>query len=299
MKTGWNIKQPANHSGRVAIVTGANAGIGFETALQLAGKGFEVIMAARSSSRATEAISRITGTYPEAKLKYLHLDLGSMQSVRKFASEFSAQHDRFDLLINNAGVMIPAVDRTEDGFESQLGINYLGHFLLTGLLFPKMRDVSGSRVISLSSIAHRFGSNLFEEKHFRGSLNKSRSYSQSKLACLIFANELQRRLEATGAQTRSMAAHPGVSSTNLGRDMSPVMRFAFPKIGQTSEQGALPVLMAALDPQLQGGEYCGPDGFYGWRGRPEITTSTSLSKNKEVATRLWSISERLTGVSFP
>ena len=299
MKTGWNLKQSIDHSGRVAIVTGANAGIGYETALQLAGKGIEVIMAARSAPRATDAISRIKAIFPDAKLKYLHLDLGSMQSVRKFATEFSDQYDRLDLLINNAGVMIPAFDRTEDGFESQMGINYLGHFLLTGLLIPKMRDLSGSRVVSLSSIAHRFGSNLFEEKHFKGSLNKSRSYSQSKLACLIFGYELQRRLEATGFQTRSMAAHPGISSTNLGRDMSPVMRFAFPKIGQTSDQGALPVLMAALDPQLQGGEYCGPDGFYGWRGQPEVTTSSNISKNKEVAASLWKISERLTGVSFP
>jgi NAD(P)-dependent dehydrogenase (short-subunit alcohol dehydrogenase family) len=162
-----------------------------------------------------------------------------------------------------------------------------------------MRNIEGSRIVSLSSIAHRFGTDSFEEKHFRGSLNKSRSYSQSKLACLIFAYELQRRLERNGVHTVSMAAHPGVSSTNLGRDMSPVLRFAFPRIGQTADQGALPVLMAALDPQLKGGEYCGPDGIYGLRGQPEVTSSNNISKKKDVATRLWRISEKLTGVSYP
>lgn len=299
MKTGWNIDKTNDQSGRVTIITGANAGIGYETALQLAGKGMEVIMAARSSARAAEAISKITSTFPNAKLKYLHLDLGSMESIKQFAAIFSEHYNRLDLLINNAGVMLPAFDKTEDGFESQMGINYLGHFLLTALLLPKMRYIPGSRVVSLSSIAHRFGSDLFEEKHFRGSLNKSRSYSQSKLACLIFAYELQRRLEKNGALTTSMAAHPGVSSTNLGRDMSPVLRFAFPRIGQTPDQGALPVLMAALDPMLKGGEYCGPDGIYGWRGQPEVTSSKSISKNKDVATRLWNISEKLTGASLP
>ena len=299
MKTGWNIKHVVDQSGRVAIVTGANAGIGYETALQLAGKGMEVIMAARSSTRTEEAISKIKAVFPDAKLKYLHLDLGSMNSVRQFVADFSEHHNHLDLLINNAGVMIPAFDHTSDGFESQMGINYLGHFLLTGLLLPKMRDIRESRIVSLSSIAHRFGTDSFEEKHFRGSLNKSRSYSQSKLACLIFAYELQRRLERNGAYTASMAAHPGVSSTNLGRDMSPVLRFAFPRIGQTADLGALPVLMAALDPKLKGGEYCGPDGIYGWRGQPEVTSSSSISKNKDVASRLWSISEKLTGVSYP
>jgi NAD(P)-dependent dehydrogenase (short-subunit alcohol dehydrogenase family) len=298
MSKNWNLESVPSQHGKTAIVTGANVGLGYETALALAKKDFEVIIAARNQHKAEKAIEAIKQKYPSARVKYLHLDLSRLTSVRHFAAEFLATHQKLDLLINNAGIMMPPFSLTEDGFESQFGTNYLGHFLLTGLLLSAMKEVKNSRVVTLSSMAHKPGVIQFNDLNFTKNYNKIKAYSQSKLACLMFAYELQRKLEKAKSRTMSLAAHPGVSSTHLGRSMSPVLRYFFPKIGQPAEAGALPILMASLDDSAKGGEYYGPDGFLEMRGNPTVVGSTSLSKNKEVAEKLWEVSEKLVGFKY-
>lgn len=298
MSNKWNLEFVPAQNGRIAIVTGANVGLGFETAKALAAKGFEVVIAARNLQKAEKAIATIEMVHPGAKLKIIPLDLSWLASVREFAREFSEKYAQLDLLINNAGIMMPPYSLTKDGFESQFGTNYLGHFLLTGLLLPTMKEVKNSRVVSLSSMAHKPGVIQFNDLNFSKNYNKMKAYSQSKLACLMFGYELQRKLEKANLPTLSVAAHPGVSSTNLGRSMSPVLRYFFPKIGQPVEAGALPILMAALDNSAKGGEYYGPDGFLEMRGNPTVVGSTSLSKNKEVAEKLWEVSEKLVGFKY-
>jgi NAD(P)-dependent dehydrogenase (short-subunit alcohol dehydrogenase family) len=298
MNKNWNLESVPAQNGRTVIVTGANVGLGFETAKVLAAKGFEVIIAARNQHKAEKAIEAIKQKYPSAHVKYLHLDLSRLTSVRHFAAEFMANHKKLDLLINNAGIMMTPFSLTEDGFESQFGTNYLGHFLLTGLLLPAMKYVKNSRVVSLSSMAHKPGIIQFNDLNFTKNYNKMKAYSQSKLACLMFGYELQRKLEKANLTTLSVAAHPGVSSTHLGRNMSPVLSHLFPKIGQPAETGALPILMAALSDSVKGGEYFGPDGFMEMRGKPTVVDSTQLSKNKEVAEKLWEVSEKLVGFKY-
>lgn len=298
MNNKWNFESLPVQNGRTAIVTGANVGLGYETALALAGKGFEVIIAARNQQKAEKAVESIKQKYSQASVKYLHLNLSSLKSVRHFADEYLTMHQKLDLLINNAGIMMPPYSLTEDGFESQFGTNYLGHFLLTGLLLPAMNNISNSRIVSLSSMAHKPGIIQFNDLNFAKNYNKIKAYSQSKLACLMFAYELNRKLKKSGSCTLSVAAHPGVSSTNLGNNLSPVLRYFFPKIGQPAEAGAMPILMAALENAATGGEYYGPDGFMELRGNPTIVGSSRLSKNIEVAEKLWQVSEKFVGFRF-
>lgn len=298
MTDNWKLEDMPAQNGRLAVITGANVGIGFESALALAGLGMEVIIAARNRPKAEEAISRIRQEHPESLVKFMHLDLSSMNSVRNFAVEFHRTHQKLDLLINNAGIMMPPKSLTEDGFESQLATNYLGHFVLTSLLYPALHDTKGSRIVSLSSIAHKFGSIRFDDFQFSNGYSRMKAYSQSKLACLIFAYELDRRLRKAGSAAVSVAAHPGVASTHLGRNMTPVMRYFFPRIGQPARDGALPILRAALDASVTGGEYFGPDGWNEMKGLPVRTGSSKLSKNQEVAARLWKLTEKTTGVKF-
>ncbi len=288
-----------SQEGKTAIVTGSNAGLGYETALALAGKGSEVILASRNCQKAEIAIANIRMKYPRAKVHFMHLNLGQLSSVRQFAGEFLAQYPSLDLLINNAGVMMPPYELTADGFESQLGTNYLGHFLLTGLLLPALKAARDSRVVTVSSMAHKYGTIFFDDLNFTKGYNKIKAYSQSKLACLMFAYELQRRLKKAGLPVLSLAAHPGVAATDLGRNMSPVLRYFFPKIGQKAEAGTLPLLMAAFDTTSKGGEYYGPDGWNEMRGNPKLVGSGKLSKNLSVASRLWEVSEQLVGFSYP
>jgi NAD(P)-dependent dehydrogenase (short-subunit alcohol dehydrogenase family) len=299
MTNNWNMNSVPSQEGKTAIVTGANTGLGYETALALAGKGSEVILASRNRNKAEKAITSIRMKYPQAKIHFMHLNLGQLASVRQFTGEFLTQYPSLDLLINNAGVMMPPYVLTADGFESQLGTNYLGHFLLTGLLLPALQAAKDSRVVTVSSMAHKYGNIFFDDLNFTKGYNKIKAYSQSKLACLMFAYELQRRLEKAGLPVRSLAAHPGVSATDLGRNMSPVLRYFFPKVGQKAEAGALPLLMAAFDTTSQGGEYYGPDGWNEMRGNPKIVGSSKLSKNPAVASRLWEVSEQLVGFSYP
>ncbi len=298
MKKLWTLNEVERQSGKVAIVTGANAGLGYYTAEKLAGLDVTVVMAARNQEKAEEAIYQIQQLHPNSKLLYIPLNLSSLASVKAFAEAFAQQFDRLDWLVNNAGIMVPPFAKTEDGFESQLGTNHLGHFLLTGLLMPLLQKSAHARVVSLSSLMHRYGRINFSDLQSEKGYNKIAAYAQSKLACLMYSYELHRRLQASSSSIVSVAAHPGVSSTLLGRNMSPVLRYLFPRFGQSAEAGALPTLRAALDPAVRGGEYFGPDGFYEMRGHPVRVTSSRRSHNKEAAARLWSVSEELTGFTY-
>ncbi|NHN39324.1 SDR family NAD(P)-dependent oxidoreductase [Pseudomaricurvus alcaniphilus] len=289
--------------GRVAIVTGANTGLGFETARGLAEKGVQVVMACRNLGKAAEAQQRILEQCPEAQLEIMALDLSSLKSVREFASVYQQRFQRLDILINNAGIMIPPYSLSVDGFESQLAANYLGHFLLTGLLLDTLEKTSGSRIVALASLSHKSGKINFNDLQSERKYNAWKCYAQSKLACLIFAYEMQRRLTGADYQTIAVAAHPGVSGTDLSRHIPwLVNKLVAPVVlkfgGQPPEQGVLPILYAALGDDICGGDYTGPTGIGEWKGPAGKVKSTRASHNPEVAARLWSVSEALTGIHY-
>jgi NAD(P)-dependent dehydrogenase (short-subunit alcohol dehydrogenase family) len=297
----WSLQDAPNQTGRNAIVTGANAGLGFETALALAGKGCAVVLACRSLANAQEAKGRILSRHPGATIDCLELDLSSLASVKRFAKAFTKSHTTLDLLINNAGIMMPPYALTPDGFESQLAANYLGHFALTGHLLPLVSATPGSRVVSLSSLAHRWSGIRFDDMQFTSGYSKRLAYGQSKLACLMFAYELQRRLQKAGLATLSVAAHPGVSATSLFRYMPGIISMLNPLtalVFQDAVGGALPTLYAALGADIQGGDYCGPQSMGQMRGAPVKVGSNQRSRNLEDAARLWAESEKLTGVRY-
>lgn len=292
----WGVDDIPNQQGRVAIVTGANTGIGYETARILALKGAHVVMACRNETKAIAAKSRIQSEYPDAKIEIGLLDLSHLKSVSEFADSFKQSHNRLDLLINNAGVMAMPFQRTEDGFELQFATNYLGHFALTGQLLEIINQTDGARIVSLSSLAHRKGkidfSNLNAEKNY----HKMKSYAQTKLACLMFAYELQRRLESNNLTTLSVAAHPGVTHSELVDHTFFLKLLA--KLSQPTLQGALPTLRAATDPSVKGGEYYGPDGFQNFRGWPAREQSIPVSYDEKAAQELWRVSGVMTGVYY-
>ena len=294
----WSLEQAGPQNGRIAIITGANIGLGLNTALELAGKGCSVVLACRSLDKAADAKTEILRQHPKAKVESLQLDLCSLQSVRDFAAKFSAAHPRLDLLINNAGIMMPPYSLSEDGFESQLAANYLGHFALTGLLLPLLEKTDGSRVVSLSSLAHNWSGMRFDDLQFSKGYNKRKAYGQSKFACLMFAYELNRRLQKAGSAILSVAAHPGVSATNLAQHMPRALSMFMPLFGQSAADGALPTLYAALGDDIKGGDYCGPRSMQQMRGAPVKVGSNRASRDEVTAKKLWSISEELTGVSF-
>ena len=302
--TRWSTAQIPDQSGRVAVVTGANSGIGYETGLALAAKGAHVVLACRDEQRGAEALARLEATRPSGSAELAALDLADLSSVSAFAETFRQRHDRLDLLLNNAGIMMVPHSRTVDGFERQLGTNHLGHFALTGRLLDRLLDTDSSRVVTVSSIAHRGARMRFEDlMSDRLSYDPGAAYGQSKLANLLFAFELQRRLTASGASTQSLAAHPGVSATNLGDHLmdrwflKPIAALV-PLLVQNSAAGALPTLRAAVDPALSGGDYIGPDRFRETRGAPVRVTAEPQARDAEDAARLWAISEELTGVSY-
>ncbi|MCH8533206.1 MAG: SDR family NAD(P)-dependent oxidoreductase [Saccharospirillum sp.] len=287
---------------RVAIVTGANSGIGYETCAGLACEGFLVIMACRNIQKAEEARTALLRQMPEANLMVRQLDLTSLTSVRAFSQAFLEEFDRLDLLINNAGIMVPPFSLTEDGFESQLGANYLGHFLLTGLLLERLAATQHSRVVSLSSIAHRSGRIHFSDLHFENRYSAIKAYAQSKLACLMFAYELDRRLRRQGIDVKSVAAHPGVSNTNLSQHipgwMQTLMSMVTVLITHSPKAGAQPTLMAALDSSLAGGDYIGPTGFQEMKGKAGKVEAKPHAYDEAVAKRLWDVSEELVNFSY-
>ena len=294
----WSIDQIPSQPGKVAIVTGANSGIGYEVTLGLVKKDYEVIMACRNMQKAEEAKAKILHIYPKAKINPIKIDTSSLFEVKKFADEFQAHYNELHLLVNNAGIMMSPYKVTEAGFENQFATNYIGHFALTGLLLPMLTSTSGSRVVTLSSLSYKWAEIQFDDFHANKGYSKIKAYGQSKRACLMFAFELQRRLIAAGYDTLSIAAHPGLSKTNLDQYYPALIRPLGNLFLQPAERGALPVLYAALDKNINGGEFIGPDGFQQMRGYPTKVDADEYSNNKEVAKCLWSESEKMTNVFY-
>jgi NAD(P)-dependent dehydrogenase (short-subunit alcohol dehydrogenase family) len=293
----WSEADIPDQRGRTAVVTGANSGIGYETARALASRGARVVLACRSEAKGREAEARILAAVPGADVRFEALDLGSLASVRAFAEKLRATQARLDLLCNNAGVMMPPYGKTADGFELQFGTNHLGHFALTGLLLDLVRAAPKARVVAVSSLVHFMGRIRFEDLGSERSYDRTRAYAQSKLANLLFVRELQRRFEAAGIDALAVAAHPGSTRTNLQRH-SGLMHAAVALFSQEPAQGALPTLRAAVDPGVRGGEYFGPGGLAGCIGPPERARSSRRSRDAAAARRLFEVSEELTGVRY-
>ncbi|MGW3287221.1 SDR family NAD(P)-dependent oxidoreductase [Streptomyces sp. NPDC001002] len=304
MNDKWTAADVPDQQGRVAVVTGANTGIGFETAKVLAARGAAVVLAVRDTEKGRRAADRISAATPDADLTVQHLDLTSLDSVRTAAGDLRDRLPRIDLLINNAGVMYTPKGTTRDGFELQLGTNHLGHFAFTGLLLDRMLTVEGSRVVTVSSLAHRIQASidLNDLQWERRPYSRVGAYGQSKLANLEFTYQLQRRM-AGKAATVAVAAHPGLAATELIRNSAFVVRTlvtAFnPLISQPADRGALPTLRAATDPGVRGGEYYGPRGFQELRGYPVRVRSSEQSHDPGMQRDLWAASEELTGVTYP
>lgn len=296
----WSPAGVPGQNGRTALVTGGSGGLGFEVARALAERGAHVVLACRSTARGRAAAARVGG-----RTEVVHLDLASLDSVRRAADEVRRRHERLDVLVNNAGVMFPSRASTEDGFEPHFGVNHLGHFALTGLLLDLMRRVPGSRVVTVSSLAHRAGRGATDEAGARSTTGhrSSTAYGRSKLANLMFARELQRRLAGSGAVTLSVAAHPGLSATALWQGaapgwLRPVSRVALRLLAQPPERAAWPVLRAVTDPLLPGGTYLGPGERFESRGTPAPAASSRASRDALAQVRLWELSEALTGVRY-
>ena len=298
MTNHWTADDIPDQTGRVAVVTGANSGIGFETAKALADKGATIVMACRNLDKANAAASDIKQTVLDARLDIIHLDLADLSSVRTSAEEFKNKYSQLDLLINNAGVMVPPYTKTEDGFELQFGANHLGHFALTGLLIDEVLATPKARVVSVSSGAHRMGTMDFENLQAEKGYRPWQAYGRSKLANLLFILELQNRLEAAHANATAVAAHPGGTKTNLQGNMSRLARPLINLIMQEASKGALPTLYAATAPGVSGNDYYGPNGFQEIRGYPRKVDSSDESQDSGLARQLWLESERLTGVTY-
>lgn len=304
MSANWSLDQVDIQPGRVAIVTGANTGLGFETAKALVAKDVTVVMACRDLQKAESARQRILSDHADARIDVRKIDTGSLASVRDFVNGFQRDYQRLDLLINNAGIMITPHFVTEDGFEGQLGVNYLGHFLLTGLLLPLLNITPGARIVSLYSIAAAWADMQFDDLMFESKYNASHAYSQSKLACLMFALELNRRLQAAGHSTRSLAAHPGCSESDLSRHLALPVRFCLKVVGpwllQSAADGALPTLYAALGQDLSGGEAIGPSSKRQIKGPPAVVKPNSDSAlDQTKRNQLWALSEQLCQFVYP
>jgi NAD(P)-dependent dehydrogenase (short-subunit alcohol dehydrogenase family) len=296
----WGAECIPDQTGRVAVVTGANSGLGMVTARELARSGALVVLACRNLDKGRAALQEVAAAASGPGPELEELDLASLASVRSFADRFRAAHDGLDLLINNAGVMASPRRHTADGFELHLGTNHLGHFALTNLLLPVMEGREDARVVTLSSNAHKtvrgvaFDNLNGERRYFRWN-----AYGQSKLANLLFALELDRRLRGRGSTVKSLAAHPGYAATNLQSAAAPLVDRLVMKVGnavvaQSDEMGALPVLYAATEPGLEGGTYVGPDGIAEQRGHPKIVSPNRAARNEETARRLWEVSADLT-----
>jgi NAD(P)-dependent dehydrogenase (short-subunit alcohol dehydrogenase family) len=299
----WTTADIPDQTGRVAVITGANTGLGYETALALADHGAHVVLAVRNLDKGKEAAARITAQSPHADVTLTELDLTSLPSVRAAAEQLRSAHDRIDLLINNAGVMYTPKSNTKDGFELQFGTNHLGHFAFTGLLLDRLLPVAGSRIVTVSSVGHRIMADIhFDDLQWERRYNRVAAYGQAKLANLLFTYELQRRLAPHGT-TIAAAAHPGMSDTELMRNMPGPLIVAFeriaPLVAQNPAMGALPTLRAATDPAVLGGQYYGPDGLGQTRGYPKVVGSSAKSHDVDRQRRLWAVSEQLTGVVYP
>jgi NAD(P)-dependent dehydrogenase (short-subunit alcohol dehydrogenase family) len=303
--TDWTEALIPDQAGRIALITGANSGIGLETARMLAARGAHVVLACRTRAKAETARESILADTPSAEVSLVDLDLSSLASVAAASAEVQTRFDRLDLLVNNAGVMATPYQRTVDGFELQLATNHLGHAALTAHLLPELLATEGSRVVNVSSLAHRMGRIDFDDLQSERRYKAWRAYGQSKLANLLFTFELQRRLAAAGADTIAVAAHPGISETNLvastggiGGRLMALTRPVSKVFSQSSHAGALPTVRAATDAAVRGGEYYGPSGFMEQRGTPKLVEANASANDTAVARRLWDVTVELTGVPF-
>lgn len=300
----WTAADVPDQTGRVAVITGSNTGIGYQTAAVLAERGAKVVLAVRNLDKGRAARAQILGASPGADVGVQELDLTSLDSIRGAAQALTSDYPRIDLLINNAGVAWTPKQTTKDGFELQFGTNHLGHFALTGLLLDNVLATPGSRVVTVSSLAHGTLADIdFSDLQCDRSYSRIAAYARSKLANLLFTYELQRRLEQAGSDSIAVAAHPGVSFTELGRNLpvilQPATRIVGPLILQSATMGALVLLRAATDPGVSGGQYYGPDGTGERRGHPVVVESSSRSHDLDLQRKLWTVSEELTGVRFP
>jgi NAD(P)-dependent dehydrogenase (short-subunit alcohol dehydrogenase family) len=302
MSAGWTASQIPDQTGRRAVVTGANSGLGLAVAEELARAGAQVILACRDVKRGAAAVGTISTRVPGALLETRRLDLADLGSVGEFAGRLEAESGRVDLLVNNAGLMAPPRRLSADGFELQLATNHLGHFALTGLLCGRLLAAPAGRVVTVSSVLHRIGRIDFDDLQSTAGYRRWRAYGQSKLANLLFAFELDRRARAAGVALASLAAHPGYARTNLqastGGPLAGVLALANPFLAQSAAAGALPILCAATA-DLDGGSYVGPDGPGERRGHPRLVMAAAPAYDEACAERLWQVSEELTGVSFP
>ena len=306
----WTLQDIPKLTGKIAIVTGANSGLGLETTAGLAQAGATVIMACRDPRRASDAVAEVRRRAPKAKVATMALDLADLASIRAFATAFRRNYKKLDLLCNNAGVMHLPYQKTRDGFEMQIGTNHFGHFALTGLLLPLLDKTRGARVLTVASIAHKFtrGLKLDDINWERRRYNKADAYGKSKLANLLFHYELDRRLRQRGSRAMAVAAHPGYAATNIGfggkEKTSRLKRLAMNAgnrlVAQPADMGALPSLYAATVQHVQPGEYIGPDSwFLEFRGYPAVVEARPMARDPKLAAALWSLSEKLTGVKFP
>jgi NAD(P)-dependent dehydrogenase (short-subunit alcohol dehydrogenase family) len=295
--SGFTGSDVRDQTGRCAIVTGANTGIGFEAAKVLACKGARVLLACRDQAKAEVAMARIREQAPAADLAFLPLDQADLGSVRR-AAEIAAAHPRIDVLLNNAGVMFPPLTRTADGFELQFGVNHLGTFALTGLLLPKLAETPGSRVVITASLAHRRGNLQWDDLNAEKGYNRAARYSDSKLANMLHFAELDRRLRAAGSPVTAVGCHPGVAATELMRHVGPFRVFTplFGLLLNSAEQGAWPALQAATAPQIEPGGYYGPRGIGEMRGASVPARRTRAAQDPVLARRLWDVSVAMTGV---
>ena len=302
----WTPAQMPDLTGRTAVVTGANAGLGLHTSIELARHGAHVVMSARDPRRGDDAFGQVRVQAPGAGVELVRLDLADLASVREFADAMLSAHRWIDILVNNAGVMaLPTRRVSADGFELQLATNHLGHFALTGLLLPALL-AGPSRVVTVSSNAHRAGRIDLDDLQSERRYSAWGAYSQSKLANLLFTMELQRRADRAAADITSVAAHPGLSATNLTRSgpgagrplVGRIGDVAVRMLGQSAQMGAWPSLYAASMPDARGAEYFGPNAFNGWRGHPERTTAKPAAYDPDVAAQLWQRSVDLTGVTY-
>jgi NAD(P)-dependent dehydrogenase (short-subunit alcohol dehydrogenase family) len=303
MSERWTATDIPDQTGRTAVVTGANSGLGLATTAALTAAGAKVVMACRNSAKADTGAAAIRERHPDASLAVEALDLADLASIRNFAERFAAHHGSLDLLVNNAGVMASPRRLTKDGFELQLGTNHLGHFALTGLLLERMRGREDARVVTVSSTAHKFGRVNFDNLQGESRYFRWFAYGQSKLANVLFMLELDHRLRVAGSPVKSLAAHPGYADTNLQSAAPPAIDRAIFAISnrllaQNSEMGALPQLYAATRPNLDGGLFIGPDGFEEQRGYPKVVGVARRGRDEATAARLWDVSEELTGVSY-
>lgn len=286
-----------NLKGKIAIVTGSNTGIGYETAFDLYKKGAKVYVACRNEEKALNAIKRMKADGGTGELVYRHLDLASLQSVKAFADRVIQAESSLDLLINNAGIMIPPPSKTDDGFEIQWGVNFVGHFALTGHLYNLLEATKGSRVVTLSSNAHRGAVIDFDNFRLEKEYNAWREYGQSKLADLIFALEFEKRLRKNGKQLISLASHPGFSKTDLQKYMDKDMLASLELM--TAKEGAQPTLAACLREDAKGGQYWGPDGHNEQKGRPALAKIDAAALDETLNTKLWDWAKETTKVNFP